>query len=273
MKISIKSILIKSLRISILSYAGLILLLFIFQRRLIYLPTGITLERALIRAEMTGFDPWYVSGELLGFSSDPGDSDSAVLILHGNEGSALDRGYLVEILRQAGLGDWNIYIMEYPGFGARGGRSSENSFFSSGEVALLDLDEKYRKLIIVGESIGGGTASYLAGRFPEKVDGLILSTPFDSLAGAASARFPYLPVRIMLLDRFDNKAGLSGYSGPVSFIALEKDPFIPKELSAALYESYEGPGLFLSVPGKSYSFLYSSSNLGIWEEAVLFVEP
>lgn len=262
---------IKIVRITILSYIGLIILLVFRQRSIIYLPENRLLSEELTLAESMGYSPWYINGELAGWIAEEGASDSALLLTHGNDGRALDRIYLIDLLKEAGVSETNIYILEYPGYGSRPGPPSEASFLNAAEEGFLNLSGRYERIYLAGESIGSGSAAFLAGKYTEDVTGVILTTPFDSLLSVAHRQFPYIPVNIILRDRFDNNYHLSGYSGPVSIVALEEDVLVPLDLSLFLFKSYKGPSQLFVVPGGSCNFLYSKKNMETWKGAVSFL--
>lgn len=90
---------------------------------------------------------------------------------------------------------------------------------------------------ILGESIGSGPASFLASASPAP-DKIILVVPFDTLADVAARHFPFLPVRLMLRDRWDNIAALRNYPGPIDIYGALDDEIInfahAKNLSARI---------------------------------------
>jgi pimeloyl-ACP methyl ester carboxylesterase len=98
---------------------------------------------------------------------------------------------------------------------------------------LLRSSHQSSAVCVLGESIGSGPACSLA---REKVapDKIVLVVPFDSLANVASKRFYFLPVRLMLRDRWDNVETLTQYSGPVEIFGAVDDAIIPFEHAKAL---------------------------------------
>ena len=89
------------------------------------------------------------------------------------------------------------------------------------EDALLVHDYLRERLqpgaiVAVGFSIGSGVAAYLAGHRP--LDGLILVTPFDSLAALAAGHYPWLPVRLLLRHAMEPAEDLRGSPVPVAIL-------------------------------------------------------
>ena len=98
-----------------------------------------------------------------------------------------------------------------------------------------------RPVFITGESLGSGVATFLASTFPNEVAGLLLVTPFPSLADVAAHHYPFLPTRILLSERYDSREALSHYSGPVAFLLAGRDEVVTSKLGQQLYDSYSGP--------------------------------
>ncbi len=89
---------------------------------------------------------------------------------------------------------------------------------------------------MIGESIGSGPACTLASatRPPDKI---VLIVPFDTLYRVTSSRFYFLPVWLLLLDRWDNIAALSNYHGPIDIFAAKQDEVIPYRHAQSLAEA------------------------------------
>lgn len=231
------------LRIAALSYLGMLALLAIGQRRLIYHPARAPAGALLTLAAQAGLLPWRnLAGELIGWRTPPSSAPDAprALVFHGNAGHALDRLYFA-----AGFGalspPWETLLFEYPGYGSRAGRPAEKAILAAAEDALRELPADGRPLFVVGESLGTGVAAALAARHPERVAGLLLITPFTSLADVGQRHYPLFPVRLMLRERYDSRAALQQYRGPAAFLLADADEVVSTESGRQLYESYRGP--------------------------------
>ncbi len=88
------------------------------------------------------------------------------------------------------------------------------------------------RLVVAGFSVGSGVAAYLAAHRP--VDGLILVTPFDSLAAVAGDHYPWVPVRLLLRYNMEPAVDLHGAAMPVAIIAGGRDTLIPAARTDAL---------------------------------------
>ncbi len=151
--------------------------------------------------------------------------------MHGNAGQAADRDY---VLRRMSERD-SLYVLEYPGYGSREGRPCLESMNQAASEAyrLLRSRNAGVPVCVLGESIGSGPACALAA---EKVppDKILLVVPFDSLARVGSRHFPFLPVRLLLRDDWNNVEALKHYAGPVEIFGAIDDTIIPMEHAKAL---------------------------------------
>ena len=269
-----RGLLISVVRIVALSYAGLTALLFVFQRQYIYYPDRAPREQLEARAGRDGLAPWRAEGErLIGWWTPA--ADARVLVFHGNAGSAVDRSYFVWAFNARPAGrSWQVCILEYPGYGAREGAPGERTMVAAGLEALdALLAESERPVILLGESLGSGVAAQVAAARPDRVAGLLLLTPFSTLADAAAVHYPYLPVRWMLRDRFDSVAALRGYAGPVAVVVAEHDRVVPARLGRRLVASYDGPTRLFEQAGRDHNTLELDPGADWWEDAVTFLLP
>lgn len=222
------------------------------QRRMIYFPTRLTPNQAEPAAAENGFLPWRnQAGQIIGWklpASAP--STGAVLIVHGNAGCALDRGYLAKPVHDAAPVD--VFVLEYPGYGARAGSPSEQSLLAAAGEAFALLTNQAR-IYIVSESLGAGVAAYLAKTHSEQVSGLMLFMPYNKLASVAQAKMPFLPAGLLLWDRFDPEAWLKDYHGPVKIVLAGADEIIPTRFGRRLFDSYAGPKTLQIVPGAHHN--------------------
>ncbi|MFN8012779.1 MAG: hypothetical protein U0P81_15525 [Holophagaceae bacterium] len=143
------------------AYAALCALAFVFQRDLMYFPDRARETDLLAQARRAGLEPWRDSaGRLRGWKSlhPGGGSAGRVLAFHGNAGCAVQRSYLARGLQAPAVAErWDVYLLEYPGYGARPGSPSEAALVDAGLEALDALGaEGRRRTILLGESLGSG---------------------------------------------------------------------------------------------------------------------
>ena len=222
---------------------GVLFMLTALQRHLIYFPSKAQADELSGLASRVGLQAWRDSnGAPIGWKSAGNhNARNRIMVFHGNAGYALDRNYFVAGL-QTLKDEWEVFLFEYPGYGAREGTPSEANFQTTATQALQSLlATDSRPVFIIGESLGSGVASYLAASFPQQVAGLLLVTPFSSLTDVAVHHYPFLPVRSLLSERYDSMEALSHYKGPVAFLLAGRDEVVTTELGQQLYDSYKGP--------------------------------
>lgn len=226
-------------------YGSVLLLLFLLQRSFIYYPHKLDkhfifppyapgLEEAFITCD----DGYVISGMFI-----PGSSDKpTLLILHGNAGNITHREFL---LREFGRIGCAVLLIDYHGYGKSEGAPTEKNLYLDAEASLewLAAQKNVRpdRVVLYGESLGCGVAIELATR--HKCKGLILATPFTSLASLAGYHFPFkcFPVGLILKDRFDNHAKIARVHTPLLFLHGTADEIVDAKDSAALYESANPP--------------------------------
>lgn len=222
------------------------------QRRLLYFPTRIPPDAVESAAREHGFMPWRnPAGRIIGWEIPAtGWPAGSVLIFHGNAGCALDRDYIAQPIHDAGGMD--VFVMEYPGYGARDGRPSKTSMVAAGEEAFQLLPSGQPKYL-VSESIGTGVACELAKNHPAQVAGMALLAPYHNLAAVAQHHLPFLPAYFLLRDRFNPAECLKSYHGPIKFVVAEKDEVIGFATGKKLYAGYAGPKDLQVFPGAHHN--------------------
>jgi uncharacterized protein len=252
----------------VIGYTVVLVLFTLFQRKLIYVPTLLTMAAAEQEAASAKCVPWLnKSGQLIGWKLPSVSMPvGSVLIVHGNAGWALNRFYMASPIHTAAPLD--VYILEYPGFGAREGSPGEASFLAAGDEALEALSRNL-PVYVVSESLGTGMAAHLAQKYPSIVAGLALFVPFDRLASVAENHVLFLPAYFLLVDRYDPVDWLKDYHGPVEVIVAGSDDIIPSALGRHLYDEYAGPKMLQVVPGAHHS---DTTNVSPdwWKDVLVF---
>lgn len=264
------------LRVVILVWLGLLAFLALSQRSMIYFPSKNTPANLEREAAAQGFEPWTnPAGETIGYrslaTSDDPRPRAAILITHGNAGYALHRTDYATILRAAEPNHaLSIYILEYPGYGARSGSPSQPNFLAAASEAIAQIP-KDQPLILLGESIGTGVATATAAAHPDRIAGLLLLTPFDSLANVAQHHYPLLPVRWIMRDQYPSEESLKQYQGPVAIILAANDTIVPAKFGQKLHDTYTGPKKLIIADNADHNDLLHTLPPSAWQEALKFL--
>lgn len=259
---------IRVLQLFLIAYLLVVLAALVFQRRLIYFPAKIPDGLAASVAAEHGFVPWTnAAGRIIGWKMPAsGDSTGSVLIVHGNAGCAIDRDYLARPIHDAATVD--VFILEYPGYGARPGSPGKSSLLAAAEEAFQSLPAD-RPRYIVGESLGTGVAAELARKHPADIAGLALFAPYGNLAAVAQKQMPFLPAYFLLFDRFNPADCLKAYRGPVEFIVAGSDEIISPAFGRKLFAGYGGPKNLLVISGAHHNEI-AEQPAAWWREVFSF---
>ena len=254
----------------IIVYVLLALVVMLLQRRMIYFPTRYVRSVAENVAAKEGFQPWRNSrGEIIGWRLPAtGPATGAVLIVHGNAGCALDRTYLAKPIHAAASVE--VYVLEYPGFGARAGSPSQRSFLGAAEEAF-DAIPPSSSIYIVSESLGTGVAAHLAQKHDRRIAGMACFAPYDRLVSVGQSQIRIFPVSLLLWDRFDPAAWLKSYGGPIKVVLAEADRVIPLRFGRKLFDGYAGPKDLEIIPGAGHNDIAEQSPEW-WKQVFLFWE-
>ncbi len=270
-------VLFKLLRIFGLVYIGFMIYLAIYQRRALYYPDRATQDNLVNIAHRNGFSPWQTADNKgIGWKpSGPIPSGADILLaFHGNAGFALHRTYLADgFQRPAEAPAFHVFLLEYPGYGARAGSPTENALRQAAADAFRQLQQDHpeSRIFLVGESLGSGVAAWLAGEHPEDIAGIFLITAFNRLVDVAQHHYPVFPISLLLRDRFESVKALAPYRGPVGFLLAGNDTVIPARFGIALYESYPGPKQLWMQETSGHNSLDYREEAPWWSEVTRFL--
>ncbi|MEQ8664570.1 MAG: alpha/beta hydrolase [Rhodospirillales bacterium] len=227
-------------------YLTIVVLLYLFQRNLMYIPgggpgepgdAGVPEMRAetIVAADGVGTVSWIA----------PGASDAKVVVLfHGNAGNIADRGFKARHFLDAGFG---AALVGYRGFGDNPGSPTEAGLYADGKALLEDLEGKgiaADRIVLYGESMGSGLAVHLATLWADSGNpfaGIILEAPFTSMADAAAYHYSWLPARLLVKDRYDSLTKIDRVNAPVMIIHGDRDRTVPQDLGRKLFSAAEEP--------------------------------
>jgi uncharacterized protein len=241
-----------------LAYAGLCAALFVFQRSFIYFPKPQSPNASKNRFALP------VDGASVIITTRSHSSPNAVVYFGGN---AEDVSLRMPSLSTA-FPDYAIYLLHYRGYGGSSGKPSEAALFADA-LALFDkVYTKHQNIVVVGRSLGSGVAVHLASLRP--VTRLVLVTPYNSIQELAARQFPYIPVRWLLVDKFESWKYAKLVNAPTLIIAAEHDEVIPRASTESLFACFRiGVASFKVVLGTSHNTIYDSIDylplLGRWE--------
>lgn len=222
------------------AYGGLLTYLYSKQREMLYYPHGASAVPAAasevygVDVSNRGYAPkgWYIE------ASDP--EKPTILHFHGNGGNVSPRYDGLQDFVKNGYG---LLLAEYSGYGGNTGAPSEQSIYKDAEsyyAYLQYIGLEQDDIVLYGESLGSGPATYLAQKYDARA--LVLEVPYDSILSVAKAKYWFvIGMRYLLKDHFDNIGRIDGINMPLLVILAEHDDVIPISHGKALFDKAEEP--------------------------------
>ena len=236
---------------------GLLLLLWLFQRRLIYFPLEHDVPRAgsilsgasdvvLTTPDGLELGAWFVP-------SATASPRATVLIFNGNAGHRAARAPLARVLADRGFA---VMLFDYRGYGGNPGSPTERGLATDARAARRHLlsreDVDQERLIYFGESLGAAVALELAVEHPPAA--LVLRSPFASMTEIGKLHYPFVPVGLLLADRFPSIDRAPSLEAPLLVIAGDRDDIVPYAQSRALFDAVTGSRKrFVKVDGAGHN--------------------
>ena len=257
-------LLLKLLLILLVLYAVVVAIAWFAQERLIFpaylvvpareLPPGaerLTVETADgVRLEGVHIPPTAGSGR----------GETLLLVFAGNASNAQGAAELIHEIYPA----HPVVAFFYRGYAPSGGTLGAPRLMDGAPfvpAALAPLDHalvarrlRPRRIVAVGISLGSGVAAALAARRP--LAGLILVTPFDSLAATARDLHPWLPVSLLIRHDMRSAELLAGTRLPVAIVASGSDRLVRPERTDALRRSVPNLVYDATVPGAGHDDIF-----------------
>lgn len=248
----------KFIFLAALVYLSFVAVMFMQQRKLVFqavrlkaAPPDIA-EIARVRtSDGLALEGWYFK---------PKEGYPVLVYFHGNGGVMAGRAMKIPDYLNAGYG---VLLTEYRGYGGNPGSPTEAGVYADG-WAYLDWLAREKgigpeRIVFYGESLGTGVSVELASKM--SADGapplaVVLEAPFTSLVDAARATYFFLPVDLLLLDRFMSIDKIAGVRAPVFIINGEHDEVIPATQGQVLYKAAGEPKRYVQILGGRHSDLH-----------------
>ena len=122
-----------------------------------------------------------------------------------------------------------------------------------------------------GESLGSAVALRLA--VEHRPAGLILKSPFTSLADIGRYHYPVAPVHLLLRDRFASIENAPRIQCPVLVIAGTRDTVVPIDFTRHLYAAIVAPKTLVELPVADHNDYELLAGDEVLQSILTFVRP
>ena len=225
----------------IIAYIVLIIFIYFYQRNLLYHPSENNYQNDKIQFK---YDEIFINvDEEIQLKSWIIKKDfkklKTLVIFHGNAGHLSNRIYKLNELYKL---DINILLISWRGFSGNKGSPTENNLYSDAKASINWLNEQgvnNGQIILYGESLGSGVAVELGKE--NNFNSIILESPFTSIENSAKIYYPYLPVRLLLKDRYDSISKIKMIHTPILIMHGKKDDVVPFSMGKELFEKANNP--------------------------------
>lgn len=173
-----------------------------------------------------------------------------VLYLHGNGEHVAFNGDLMAHLRDQL--DATVLVFDYRGYGKSEGKPNEAGIVADGIAAQRWLAERTgvntTDVVLMGRSLGGGVAVAAAEKQGAKA--VVLQSTFATMVDAAAVHYPWIPVKLLMRNRYDSIGRIAGYDGPVLQSHGTSDEVVPYSEARRLFDAVKSKQKqWFDVPG------------------------
>ena len=235
-------------------YGGLMALMYLFQRSLMYFPDATRYapaaaglpqaeEVTLVSADGERLIAWHVP---------PRGAKPVVLYFQGNAGALNLRAERFAWLTADGTG---LLALSYRGYGGSSGKPTEDGLIRDALAAYDFAAARYpvKRLVLWGESLGTAVAIALAAE--RAVGGVMLDAPFTSAADVGANAYPFVPVRWFMKDPFRSDLRIAKVSAPLLVLHGERDRVVPIAFGEKLFALRAEPKRMVRFPSAEHADL------------------
>jgi len=225
----------------LLIYSFILITTYSFQRSLLYNPKennyyGDSLLVSVEKVKIKTQD----NIELLSWYHNKNINDyKTILFLHGNAGLLDNRIHKINHFKDMNV---NFLLIAWRGFSGNKGKPTELGLYEDARSAVVWLKSKgvlENNIIIYGESLGTGVAIEIAQN--KNFAGIILESPFTSMIDVAKDKYPYLPVKFLLKDKFESDKKIQNIKSPILIMHGEVDNIVPFYMGNKMYDLANQP--------------------------------
>jgi len=260
-------LIIQVISFGIVCYSLILVVLYFFQDKLLFFP-GPTpfgncpeMEQRNARAETVGDIRYYLKTK-----SDP---DAWIVIFHGNAGNACDRVYFLDFLKEFNS---NLVVFEYPGYGKDLNTPGEAIFLKQALELILHIkrkDQDNLPVYLMGESLGTGVATFVATQ--TDIKGLILISPYTSIAQVGQHHYFWLPVKFLMKHKFLAHTWAGQTRTPAILFHGINDDIIPVHFARQQILNFKGEKELIEIPNCGHNDIIDTGEKILQEKIRNFI--
>jgi len=222
-------------------YFAIVIYTYIFQRNLLYHPNEnnysdneliSNLKKVKIKTkDNIELKSWY-------YSKNSNDYKT-ILFLHGNAGDLENRIYKINHFIDMKV---NFLIIAWRGFSGNKGKPTEKGLYEDAMSAVRWLKSNgvnENKIILYGESLGTAVAVEIAQN--KNFGGIVLESPFTSMVAAGKEKYPFLPVNILLKDKYESDKKIKNIKIPILIMHGKVDKIVPFYMGKKMFDLANSP--------------------------------
>ena len=251
----------------LISYFSICLFMFFFQRNFMYHPDVNSYDKYDIKFKFKKVTiPSTQNIFLNSWFSFKDPNNKTLIFFHGNAGNLNNRIYKLNKISKL---DLNFLIISWRGFNGNNGKPTEDGLYQDAKKAIQWLEKKGIKknnIILYGESLGTGVALELAKE--DMYAGVILESPYTSMVDMAKKFYPFLPVSILVKDRFQSKSKIKKNRSPILIMHGMMDTLVPFHMGKQLYQEANDPKYFYFPKFDNHMMQYTPALISTFKKFI-----
>lgn len=251
-----------------IGYGLIVVIVYVFQRNLQYFPATEYISAQQAGLKLVEDIQLKTSDEetLVAWYAPAASGKPTILYFHGNAAGLINRAERMGKYQARGFG---FFIAAYRSFAGSTGSPSETALIADAHLAyeyLLSHGVKSENIVVFGESLGTGVAVQLATSI--KVGAVILESPYMSAVAMGALRYPYLPVKYLMVDQFKSDQYIGKLKVPVMVVHGGHDQVVPLAMGRQMFDLAPEPKEFILISEAGHN---GHDAFGLIDKVVAFI--
>lgn len=225
---------------------------------------------ALPMQDGTRLAGWYLPPEDGGGRRGAAEEPFAALLWFYGNGETI--GAIWPVIRDFRPPNAALLVVDYPGYGASGGRATEAGIYEAGALAYDALVKRpgvdRSRIYVYGRSLGSAVATRTAAE--HDVAGLILESPFTSARDMAARTYRIFPLFLVRL-RLNNLETITRVRCPVLVFHGRADRLAPIDMGRRVAAAAPGPAEFVMIEGAGHNETYAMGGKAYRDKLAAFI--